>query len=262
MADSAAALGVAREPRRGRAASLDVARLGRAPSDVRAGRPRPGDRHDLGGAAHARSPAPQRARAPRRARVPEGHGPARDPGVDPDRARADVRRDPRLGRSGSRAIIGAVAGELVSWEWERRERVAARPGSTTPRTRSTRRSSRRTASARPPGAPVSVPIEWEELDDPDLRPDRVDHPRHRRTPRGGRRPDAGRARRRPAAPDARLGLATRWRCASHRAGSEDAPVGFPTPYRDATLRPVRWLAPVPVRVVHSIAGERVRTCGR
>ena len=28
-------------------------------------------------------------------------------------------------------------------------------------------------SARPaPGAPVSVPIEWDELDDPDLRPDR------------------------------------------------------------------------------------------
>ena len=28
-------------------------------------------------------------------------------------------------------------------------------------------------SARPaPGAPVSVPIRWEELDDPDLRPDR------------------------------------------------------------------------------------------
>ncbi len=64
--------------------------------------------------------------------------------------------------------------DLISWEWAKAGRAAAWPVSTSPRTRSTRRSSRRTRCARWRGASVSVPITWDELDDPELRPDRWD----------------------------------------------------------------------------------------
>ncbi len=70
----------------------------------------------------------------------------------------------------SRAV-GRTVPELVSWEWEthRREGLA--------RLDYTQNAINKTLvapfSARPaPGAPVSVPIRWEDLDDPDLRPDR------------------------------------------------------------------------------------------
>jgi bifunctional non-homologous end joining protein LigD len=60
---------------------------------------------------------------------------------------------------------------MISWEWqkERREGLA--------RLDYTQNAINKTLvtpfSPRPaPGAPVSVPIRWEELDDPDLRPDR------------------------------------------------------------------------------------------
>ena len=59
----------------------------------------PGTDDDVGRAAHAGAAAPHRARAPRRARLPEGDRAARHPGVDPDRARADVRRDAGVGRA-------------------------------------------------------------------------------------------------------------------------------------------------------------------
>jgi bifunctional non-homologous end joining protein LigD len=70
----------------------------------------------------------------------------------------------------SRAI-GGVAPQLVSWEWEK-DRRGGRA-----RLDYTQNVIGKTLvapySARPaPGAPVSAPIEWEELDDPDLRPDR------------------------------------------------------------------------------------------
>jgi bifunctional non-homologous end joining protein LigD len=70
----------------------------------------------------------------------------------------------------SRAI-GAIVPELVSWEWE----VAKRKGRS--RLDFTQNAIGKTLvapfSIRPaPGAPVSVPIGWDELDDPDLRPDR------------------------------------------------------------------------------------------
>jgi bifunctional non-homologous end joining protein LigD len=60
---------------------------------------------------------------------------------------------------------------MVSWEWE----VAKRGGRV--RLDYTQNAINKTLvapfSARPaPGAPVSVPITWDELDDPDLRPDR------------------------------------------------------------------------------------------
>jgi bifunctional non-homologous end joining protein LigD len=70
----------------------------------------------------------------------------------------------------SRAI-GATVPDLVSWEWAKR----ARKGRA--RLDYTQNAINKTLvapySARPaPGAPVSVPIDWDELDDPDLRPDR------------------------------------------------------------------------------------------
>ncbi|MDQ3691578.1 MAG: DNA ligase D, partial [Chloroflexota bacterium] len=70
----------------------------------------------------------------------------------------------------SRAI-GATVPDLVSWEWAKR----ARKGRA--RLDYTQNAINKTLvapfSPRPAsGAPVSVPIEWDELDDPDLRPDR------------------------------------------------------------------------------------------
>ncbi|MDQ6697652.1 MAG: ATP-dependent DNA ligase [Actinomycetota bacterium] len=70
----------------------------------------------------------------------------------------------------SRAI-GATVPELVSWAWHKKDRGGLA------RLDYTQNAVNRTLvapfSARPaPGAPVSVPITWDELDDPDLRPDR------------------------------------------------------------------------------------------
>ncbi len=70
----------------------------------------------------------------------------------------------------SRAIGATVPG-LVSWEWAKSERGGRA------RLDYTQNAAIKTLVApyavRPrPGAPVSAPIRWEELDDPDLRPDR------------------------------------------------------------------------------------------
>jgi bifunctional non-homologous end joining protein LigD len=70
----------------------------------------------------------------------------------------------------SRAV-GQMVPELVSWEWSRRDRAGRA------RLDFTQNAINRTLvapySARPsPGAPVSAPITWDELDDPDLAPDR------------------------------------------------------------------------------------------
>jgi bifunctional non-homologous end joining protein LigD len=67
--------------------------------------------------------------------------------------------------------VGQVVPELVSWDWE----VKARKGLA--RLDYTQNAVNKTLvapySPRPaPGAPVSMPITWDELDDPDLRPDR------------------------------------------------------------------------------------------
>jgi len=66
--------------------------------------------------------------------------------------------------------VGAVVPDLVSWKWD----VQARGGLA--RLDYTQNAINKTLvapySPRPaPGAPVSAPIEWEELEDPDLRPD-------------------------------------------------------------------------------------------
>jgi len=70
----------------------------------------------------------------------------------------------------SRAI-GQTVPALVSWQWTKRDRKGLA------RLDYTQNAINKTLvapfSARPaPGAPVSVPIEWDELDDPALRPDR------------------------------------------------------------------------------------------
>ena len=70
----------------------------------------------------------------------------------------------------SRAV-GSTVPDLVSWEWAKE----ARKGRA--RLDYTQNASIKTLVApyavRPaPGAPVSAPITWDELDDPDLRPDR------------------------------------------------------------------------------------------
>jgi bifunctional non-homologous end joining protein LigD len=67
--------------------------------------------------------------------------------------------------------VGKVVPELVSWKWEKRARRGLA------RLDYTQNAINKTLvapySPRPaPGAPVSVPIGWDELDDPDLRPDR------------------------------------------------------------------------------------------
>ena len=66
--------------------------------------------------------------------------------------------------------IGAVVPDLVSWKWD----VQRRSGLA--RLDYTQNAINKTLvapySPRPaPGAPVSTPITWDELDDPDLRPD-------------------------------------------------------------------------------------------
>ncbi|HUB39384.1 MAG TPA: ATP-dependent DNA ligase, partial [Streptosporangiaceae bacterium] len=67
--------------------------------------------------------------------------------------------------------VGAVVPELVSWKWDVRERHGLA------RLDYTQNVSNKTLvapySPRPaPGAPVSAPIDWAELDDPSLRPDK------------------------------------------------------------------------------------------
>jgi bifunctional non-homologous end joining protein LigD len=67
--------------------------------------------------------------------------------------------------------VGAVVPELVSWKWQVRDRGGLA------RLDYTQNAINKTLvapySPRPaPGAPVSVPIEWGELDDPTLRPDK------------------------------------------------------------------------------------------
>jgi bifunctional non-homologous end joining protein LigD len=70
----------------------------------------------------------------------------------------------------SRAV-GEIVPELVSWSWQKDDRRGLA------RLDYTQNAINKTLvapySTRPaPGAPVSVPIDWAELDDPDFAPDR------------------------------------------------------------------------------------------
>jgi bifunctional non-homologous end joining protein LigD len=70
----------------------------------------------------------------------------------------------------SRAI-GRTVPELVSWEWTKKDRKGLARLDYTQNARN--KTLIAPFSTRPsPGAPVSVPIEWDELDDDELRPDR------------------------------------------------------------------------------------------
>ena len=67
--------------------------------------------------------------------------------------------------------IGRLVKDKVSWAWEKKDRKGLA------RLDYTQNAINKTLvapySTRPaPGAPVSVPLEWDEIDDPDLRPDR------------------------------------------------------------------------------------------
>ncbi|MFI5075540.1 MAG: DNA polymerase ligase N-terminal domain-containing protein [Actinomycetales bacterium] len=67
--------------------------------------------------------------------------------------------------------VGAVMPELVSWKWQVRDRSGlARLDYTQNAINKTLVAPYSPRAA--PGAPVSAPIEWDELDDPGLRPDR------------------------------------------------------------------------------------------
>jgi bifunctional non-homologous end joining protein LigD len=84
---------------------------------------------------------------------------ARGPGFDDTRAWVE-----QLSKA-----VGAVVPDLVSWKWDVRERGGQA------RLDYTQNAINKTLvapySPRPrPGAPVSAPIEWDELDDPSLRP--------------------------------------------------------------------------------------------
>jgi len=85
-----------------------------------------------------------------------------EPGPDFAATRAWVEKLPRA--------VGAVVPDLVSWKWEKKERMGRA------RLDYTQNAVNKTLvapySPRPaPGAPVSAPIDWDELDDPALRPD-------------------------------------------------------------------------------------------
>ncbi len=67
--------------------------------------------------------------------------------------------------------VGQVVPELVSWEWHKANRSGkARLDYTQNAVNKTLVAPYSVRAA--PGAPVSMPITWDELDDPDLRPDR------------------------------------------------------------------------------------------
>jgi bifunctional non-homologous end joining protein LigD len=70
----------------------------------------------------------------------------------------------------SRAVAATVP-ELVSWQWHTSDREGrARLDFTQNAVNRTLVAPYSTRAA--PGAPVSAPVTWDELDDPDLRPDR------------------------------------------------------------------------------------------
>jgi bifunctional non-homologous end joining protein LigD len=79
--------------------------------------------------------------------------------------------DTRAWVEGVSRAVGSTVPELISWEWEKSKRQGKA------RLDYTQNAINKTLiapfSTRPaPGAPVSVTLEWDELEDPDLRPDR------------------------------------------------------------------------------------------
>ena len=134
--------------------------------DIDPGRDDGVGRHAHDGPTVPRGDGPARPR-----RSPEGHRQARHPDLDPGQVRA-TRSDRRPTSSRRcRKTVGRVVSELVSWRWTKNDRRGlARLDYTQNQVNKTLVAP---YSIRPaPGAPVSVPLEWDELDDPKLRPDR------------------------------------------------------------------------------------------
>jgi bifunctional non-homologous end joining protein LigD len=86
-------------------------------------------------------------------------------------ARGPTFEDTRTWVEGISRAVGSMVPELVSWEWAKRDRKGkARLDYTQNVINKTLVAPYSTRPA--PGAPVSMPISWDELDDPELRPDR------------------------------------------------------------------------------------------
>lgn len=79
--------------------------------------------------------------------------------------------DTRRWVEGVSHAIGAVAGDVVSWSWHKADRGGRARLDYTQNARNKTLVAPYSVRAAP-GAPVSAPIKWDELDDPDLRPDR------------------------------------------------------------------------------------------
>ncbi|MFN8103342.1 MAG: non-homologous end-joining DNA ligase [Acidimicrobiia bacterium] len=79
--------------------------------------------------------------------------------------------DTRLWVEGVSHAIGAVAGDVVSWSWHKADRGGRARLDFTQNARNKTLVAPYSARAAP-GAPVSAPIDWDELDDPALAPDR------------------------------------------------------------------------------------------
>jgi bifunctional non-homologous end joining protein LigD len=86
-------------------------------------------------------------------------------------ARGPTFEDTRTWVEGISRAVGSMVPDLVSWEWAKRDRKGkARLDYTQNVINKTLVAPYSTRPA--PGAPVSMPISWDELDDPELRPDR------------------------------------------------------------------------------------------
>ena len=130
----------------------------------------PGARDDLGRDPRPRAAVPDRARPPLRARPTEGDGQARHPGLDPDRPGYTFADTSDWVERLSRAV-GADGARSRLWEWAKAS--AGRQGASRLHPERVDQDARRAVrGSRRPGAPVSAPIAWDELDDPELRPDR------------------------------------------------------------------------------------------
>ncbi|MEJ7720819.1 MAG: hypothetical protein WKF58_10395 [Ilumatobacteraceae bacterium] len=162
--------GVARRSGRRRAPSVAVDG-GRSPAPhVGDGRHRSGRFDDVRRRARARPVASHGARSPRIGGSSEGDRPPRHPDLDPDRPTALVRGDTSLGRV-------ALAHGRLDRARPRQLGVGGRPSRGRARLDYTQSAINKTLVAPfsptpASGAPVSVPIEWDELDDPEVRPDR------------------------------------------------------------------------------------------
>ena len=163
--------GLAGELRRGRAAPVDVTHPRRRSPDLRADRHRSRAVVVVRRRRRARPAVPHRARPPRRSSAGR-----RSPASAASRSGCPIapgcRRSTRPGRGWrrSRARSAQTVPELVSWAWHKGDRKGlARLDYTQNAINKTLVAPYSVRAA--PGAPVSAPIEWDELDDADLRPD-------------------------------------------------------------------------------------------